>query len=631
MHGSDEPDTRRRRAPDLRSAPAITADRQAYGIRLHLVSANSYDGAVEFVPPQTATYQIYMSSPNAGVRVLVPGGNGQAMTSSCSSSVTSTECSVLRRVDSLTLIGGQHYRIEIGTTTTNYIRLFIQTRDPVAAVCEADELTSVELACTTAAAGDEVIAASPIGQNPVNQFQVDHVYGLQLSPDGLGNYGGGVSFRPPFDGEYELYLGTPNIPVQVTEFFSRATVAATCSRYIGASECNLLRRGTRLTLHSDRPYRFDFGPIHANSYVRATLRRVAEPTRIKLAFSARYAADPAEAAPVRLNHGDLDNDGHVDLVWSIADENFQPHVAVLRNDGAGTFTSVNELRWGLADANVIADFNGDGNLDMIGTAWDGMGPIDGYYFTGNGDFTFTRAGWSSNGLTYLSFIAGADFDEDGVTDVVVPWDDWETSLGSGFAINLLPSFTQTHVETIPEFGAFTRHAIAGDFNGDGHQDVVASDDTRGQLYLGDGTGHVVASGPMFPVSAERLYAADFNGDGISDLVAAAPSPAIYYGSPTGLTAAQQLTTSLIATSGAASGDFDHDGFVDLLIPGADSSSTGAIAVVFGSATGLTSGTATILVPNATFACDPTVADFDGDGFDDVAVGCGGANVFLSTP
>jgi len=319
-------------------------------------------------------------------------------------------------------------------------------------------------------------------------------------------------------------------------------------------------------------------------------------------------------------------------VWSVADENFPTHVAVLRNDGAGTFTKVDELPWRLADGNVIADFNGDGFLDLIGTSWDGMGPLSNYYMTGHGDFTFTSTGWNTGNLTYLSFIDGADFDEDGVTDVLAPWDDWEGTTGSGFAITSMPSFTLTQVETIPEFGAFTRQALTGDFNGDGHQDVVASDDTRGQLYLGDGTGHVTAAGATFPLKGSRIFAADFNGDGITDLVTLTPTLDVYYGSATGLSAPQHVTTSLISTAGAAVGDFDHDGFVDLAVAGADSSATGAVAVVFGSAAGLSTSTAILQVPNASAACDPTVADFDEDGFDDLVVGCsGGATVFLSTP
>jgi hypothetical protein len=170
----------------------------------------------------------------------------------------------------------------------------------------------------------------------------------------------------------------------------------------------------------------------------------------------------------------------------------------------------------------------------------------------------------------------------------------------------------------PEAGAWFGHAtVAGDFDGDGHEDLA--------------------------ISSPR---ATVGGDAVAGEVL------VLYGSPDGLVADghqlwNQDSTGLPDASepndffgwSLAAGDFDADGFADLVVgvPFEDVGgfeSAGALHVLRGSAAGLTTdGTryyepGNALIPDAAepgdqFGAALAVGDFDEDGFDDLAVGSPG--------
>ena len=173
---------------------------------------------------------------------------------------------------------------------------------------------------------------------------------------------------------------------------------------------------------------------------------------------------------------------------------------------------------------------------------------------------------------------------------------------------------------------------AGDFNGDGHEDLAVADATaeKVNVFFGTGTGTFTA-GPVLSLSAPptAILVGDFNGDGLPDIaVAASPGSAaagtgstvtVFLNSGGGNFALGQSTT-ILAGGGSdepvaiAAGDFNGDGHLDLV---ATDYASSQVSVLLGTGSGTFGTPVTYNVGD-----DPTavaVGDFNEDGHLDIAV------------
>lgn len=224
---------------------------------------------------------------------------------------------------------------------------------------------------------------------------------------------------------------------------------------------------------------------------------------------------------------DVNNDGFPDIVVaSVQSEN----VTTLLSNGDGTFQA--PINWyinnGYAGVTAIqlADFNGDGNVDVVGEFFYGSGLA---LLSGNGDGSFTETSCVC-GPGYPSGLAVADFNQDGKPDVTY-----------GLFLDNLLSVSLNHNGTLAQpvstggLGGPTVLA-AGDFNGDGLPDVVATALNSNLLsfYLGSASGTLTASStygvnlPSVTTYPTVAVAADLNGDGRLDLAVAQPSGVAIY-------------------------------------------------------------------------------------------------------
>lgn len=309
----------------------------------------------------------------------------------------------------------------------------------------------------------------------------------------------------------------------------------------------------------------------------------------------------SEQMGVSVASGDFNGDGFADVVVGAplyVNERGRFHVYAGNPQAPGVFASPVTVdgpgpETGFGTTLVTGDFNADGYSDLI------VGDVG--------------PGPNLDQLGHVSVYLGGPGNFNGDAEQVI----------NGFQVG-------------DGFGSAV--ASAGDLNGDGYEDLVVGipGDLRANVYFGgpdypfDDQPPVLVSELDAPAFGGAVAGAgDVDGDGYHDVLVAAPDDGrvfLYRGGPDGLesVADAKYGAGQGAASGvAAGGDMNRDGRGDFLIM-RPVSGVGEILLYTGASPlpgeafttmgGLGGGTAGAAVS------DP--ADFNGDGFDDIAVGNG---------
>ena len=253
-----------------------------------------------------------------------------------------------------------------------------------------------------------------------------------------------------------------------------------------------------------------------------------------------YASGGYDADSVAV--GDLNNDGNLDLVVAnlcqannCSQEN-SGYVSVLLGNGDGTFQPAQEYATGGFGASsvAIADFNGDGNPDVVvanqcsTTTCKSGGSVS--ILLGNGNGTLQAAQtYSSGGDTALS-IAIADFNKDGNLDLAVANQCQDSTCQNGAVSVLLGNGNGTFqaAQSFASAGYLTNSLAVGDFNGDGNPDLVLASQCQDSscqaggvsVLLGSGNGKFQTAQTYSSAGyqADSVAVTDLDGDGKPDLV-----------------------------------------------------------------------------------------------------------------
>jgi hypothetical protein len=347
-----------------------------------------------------------------------------------------------------------------------------------------------------------------------------------------------------------------------------------------------------------------------------------------------YGAVPGGALTggVGIASGDFNGDGFADVVVGNESNGTLVGITVFLSNPDGSLQP--GVNYGTG-ANLlyvtVGDFNGDGNLDIAASDYNGVVEI--FSGTGNGNFV-QGLSYSIGGIGQEGIIA-ATFGTDPAPDLAVL--NANSSTVTILTNNGIGGFSAGVPITLNAFGY---QLAAADLDGDGNPDLAIAESGGNQVgvLIWDSTTSLFDNPEvdvLVPGSPYGIALADVDGDTFTDIVATADAGAGVTGIAVALNSATTPGTftpfaALLPAStqltfwdspfpdGIQITDVDGDGVADLVYTNID---YGTVGVLFGTGTG-TATTAyffdPVEFPTSREAYNVTVADLDGDGTADAA-------------
>ncbi|MBN1953006.1 MAG: VCBS repeat-containing protein [Bacteroidales bacterium] len=289
-----------------------------------------------------------------------------------------------------------------------------------------------------------------------------------------------------------------------------------------------------------------------------------------LSYPAVYEADS--------DWGDYNNDGKIDVLVSGALQGGYPITRIYRNDGGNTFTYEEKAQFkGLSKCAVKwGDYNRDGYLDLAVSGQDTLLNRFSRIYRNNGDSTFT---WLDQ-LELTAFANGSvgwsDIDRDGDLDLFLTGD----ALVVGRVFRIYENLGDD------QFAEIAGHNLPGisygdidftDLNGDGFPDIALAgysmNNPVADIYLNAGDKSFT---PLSAGLKQTQYASiefsDYDRDGDFDLLQSGQADSIgiwLYINTDNSFEMDSFTNFGVARGDICWGEYDNDGYPDVLIGGMD--------------------------------------------------------------
>jgi hypothetical protein len=329
-----------------------------------------------------------------------------------------------------------------------------------------------------------------------------------------------------------------------------------------------------------------------------------------------------------LTAGDVNNDGHLDLITSDGGGNAQ----VFLGNGHGSFTEQAPFEDGAGGMGgesqlLLADLYGHGKMDLVVGNFGSEGyPGPLVILEGNGDGTFGNNVYVNAGF-FPTYVSAADMNGDGRADLLVA-NTVSNSVsvlinhGGGKFTSAINNYATAFLESNLNLDAVGLLGV-GDFNNDGRPDVeVASVSGVDVLMnLGRGVLHAPSSVEIGQLTAQ-MFPADLNGDGHRDLAVATLGPKGIYGGIDVLAGHGDGTLTItpyafpvdVFIGNLMGGDFNGDGKIGVAAFGVGS---GGILQTYNLGNFTSTDGPMLEIPNQPYyAC---AGDFNRDGYSDYAV------------
>ena len=260
--------------------------------------------------------------------------------------------------------------------------------------------------------------------------------------------------------------------------------------------------------------------------------------------------------------GDVDGDGYLDAVTGSSESSYNC-LWLNGGDYKGAFCEMYphlDISSAVYDLE-LADFDGDGDLDLFVTCGTDSGVTNNLVYFNQGPWTFFTDSGQRLGVGRGSGSAVGDVDGDGDLDVVVT----ATSGDSGNKV-WLNNGSGVFAAGPQNLGS-SRDVALGDLDGDGDLDVLLLDASTCSEWRNDGFGNFTDSGQSLAASdATHVVLGDVEGDGDLDAIVTSPSGdsgnKVWLNNGSGVFAAgpQNLGSSRDVALGDLSGDGTLDAF-----------------------------------------------------------------------